>query len=73
MSLRWILHVRLSFRERLRFQMHLGMCRHCRRYLRQMKATVRLLGTLPDDALPPHLEAELMRRFAGWKESSGRG
>jgi predicted anti-sigma-YlaC factor YlaD len=64
---------KLSLRQRLRIQMHLGMCRHCRRYLRQMKSTVRLLGALPDGALPPQLEAELMRRFADWKEKPGRG
>jgi predicted anti-sigma-YlaC factor YlaD len=64
---------RLSFREQLRVQMHLGMCRHCRRYLRQMKSTVRLLGSLPGGALPPDLESELMRRFANWKEKPGRG
>ena len=64
---------RLSFRQRLRIQMHLGMCRHCRRYLRQMKSTVRLLGSLPDGALPPEMESELMRRFADWKEKPGRG
>ncbi len=64
---------RLSFRERLRVQMHLGMCRHCRRYLQQMKSTVRLLGSLPVGALPPEMESELMRRFADWKGKPGRG
>jgi anti-sigma factor RsiW len=64
---------RLKFRQRLRIQMHLGMCRHCRRYLRQMKSTVRLLGALPDGALPKELESELMRRFADWKEKPSRG
>ena len=29
----------LSFMDRVRFQMHIGMCRNCRRYVRQVKAT----------------------------------
>lgn len=64
---------KVSLRQRLRIQMHLAMCRHCRRYLRQMKYTIRLLGALLDGALPPQLESDLMRRFADWKEKPGRG
>jgi len=54
---------RLTLRQRLRFQIHLGTCRHCRAYLRQMKATIRITGRLPATALPPALEAELLARF----------
>lgn len=62
---------RLSLGQRLRFQLHLGMCRHCRAYVRQMRATVAAAGRLPPPELPPGTEAELMRRFEGWKKKGG--
>ncbi len=58
---------RLSLVERLRFQMHLGMCHHCRRYLSQMKTTIRTLGLLGPGTVP-EVPEELMRRFRAWKE-----
>ncbi len=61
----------LSLRDRLRFQLHVGMCRHCRAYLRQMKLTARTLGYLPEPELPPRIEEELLRRFESWKSSRG--
>jgi anti-sigma factor ChrR (cupin superfamily) len=59
----------LSFMDRIRFQMHIGMCRNCRRYVRQVKATAGALGLLPAPEMPPELEAELLRRFESWKSS----
>ena len=61
----------LSFLDRVRFVMHIGMCRNCRRYVRQMKATTRALGLMPPPEIPPELEEELMRRFEGWKGTRG--
>ncbi len=61
----------LSFMDRLRFQMHIGMCRNCRRYVRQVKATAAALGKLPPPEVPPELEQELLRRFESWKQSRG--
>jgi len=58
---------RLSLGDRFRFQLHLGLCRHCRTYVRQLKATASALGRLPPPELPPGLEEELVRRFEGWK------
>jgi predicted anti-sigma-YlaC factor YlaD len=54
---------RLTLRQRVRFQLHLGACRGCRGYLRQMKATVRLTGRLPAQPFPPVVAAELLARF----------
>ncbi|MBI5494867.1 MAG: anti-sigma factor [Deltaproteobacteria bacterium] len=54
---------RLPFTRWLSFQMHLGMCRHCRGYLRQMKVTVATLGHLPPEPMPPAIRDELLRRF----------
>jgi len=56
---------RMSFWRRFAFQMHLGLCRHCRAYLRQMKATVQALGHLPEEQIPPDLKADLLQRFKG--------
>lgn len=60
---------RMSFSRRVRFHIHLGMCRHCRTYLRQMKMTIRALGKLPDDPIPPAVREELLERFRDWKRA----
>jgi predicted anti-sigma-YlaC factor YlaD len=59
----------LSLGDRLRFQLHVGMCRHCRKYFRQMKLTAKALGYLPEPKLPPNIEQELLHRFETWKAS----
>ena len=61
----------LSFMDRIRFRMHIGMCRNCRRYVRQVKATAAALGMLPPPELPPDLEQELLQRFESWKRTRG--
>jgi predicted anti-sigma-YlaC factor YlaD len=57
----------LSFVEWVRFQMHLGLCFGCRRYLRQMKLTIRTLGALPAEPLLPAVRDELIQRFRSWR------
>jgi predicted anti-sigma-YlaC factor YlaD len=57
----------LRFLDRMRFRLHIGMCRNCRAYVRQLEATAKALGKLPEPEIPPDLKAELMRRFEGWK------
>jgi len=56
----------LSPWNRLRFQLHLGICRHCRRYLRQMRTTIATLGRLPPDPVPQPVMDELLARFRSW-------
>lgn len=58
----------LSGRERLALGMHLFICRHCRRYVRQLRALARSLRaseeTLPDataDALAERIHREASR------------
>lgn len=58
---------KLSFRDRVRFQLHLGLCAGCRRYLRQMRQTVRALGALPVEPIPPEIRDALLERFRSWK------
>lgn len=63
---------RMSLADRMRFQMHVGMCKHCRAYLRQMKATVAVLGQMPEDAeMPDDVSDELRKRFAEWQKTRG--
>lgn len=58
---------RLSLMDRLRFRFHVGMCRHCRAYLDQMKQTIRALGKLPTEEIPPDVRDVLLARFRTWK------
>jgi anti-sigma factor RsiW len=53
--------------ERMRFSLHIALCRHCRRYLRQMRATIKVTGKLPQEPIPEAVMSELMKRFEGWK------
>jgi len=50
------LDMQLSLRERLAVRSHLAMCWRCRRFIRQMRVTQRVLRALPDAAIP-ELEA----------------
>jgi predicted anti-sigma-YlaC factor YlaD len=59
---------RLSLADRLRFEMHLGMCSHCRAYLRQMKQTIRTLGTIGEQDIPDDMSQRLLARFREWKQ-----
>ncbi len=60
----------LTFSERVRFQLHLGLCFACRNYLRQMKYTITTLRQLPVEPVPPHVKEELLQRFRAWKRHS---
>lgn len=64
---------RLSFMDRVRFHLHIGMCKHCRAYLRQMKITVRTVGHVPAEPIPPATRDELMARFRGMRPRNGGG
>jgi anti-sigma factor RsiW len=57
----------LPWSDRFRFQLHLGTCRHCRRYLRQMRTTVRLLGRVPAEPVPDAVMQSLLAQFRAWK------
>lgn len=58
---------RLSLGQRLRFELHIGLCSHCRAYLRQMKHTIQALGKLPEESVPPEAMNRLLQRFCDWK------
>jgi anti-sigma factor RsiW len=53
----------LSYGQRVTVWMHLAMCKHCRAYLRQYRATIALVNQLPNEPPPPECREELLRRF----------
>ena len=57
----------LSEEERVRFDDHIGRCGGCRVYLEQFRQTIEVLGHLPEEALSPDAERELLRAFRGWR------
>lgn len=59
---------RLSIGQRLRFEMHVGLCSHCRAYLRQMKHTIASLGSLREEDIPEDVSQRLLARFREWKK-----
>ena len=61
---------RMSLWTRMRFRMHVGMCRHCRAYLQQLKTTVRLTGAIPPEPMPAEVRDELLARFRDWKATA---
>jgi anti-sigma factor RsiW len=60
---------RLPPRERARFEAHLDECGHCRRYVEQMRGTVRLLGHIPEESLSPEARDALLAAFRDWSRA----
>lgn len=60
---------RLSDDDRARFETHVGACRNCREYFRQMRETIGALGTLTPDSISPEVQDELLAAFRDWKRS----
>jgi predicted anti-sigma-YlaC factor YlaD len=57
---------RMPFMDRARFQLHIGMCKHCRNNLRQMKLSVAVLGAMPPEPVPGEVMDSLLARFGDW-------
>jgi anti-sigma factor RsiW len=53
--------------ERLRFEEHISVCPPCRRHLKQMRETIRLLGNLNEETISPQARADLMHAFHNWR------
>jgi len=56
----------LSLWQRMRFQLHLGMCASCRAYLHQLQATIGAARRLEPADVPPDVMEALIRRFRDW-------
>ena len=56
----------LSISDRARFEAHLAICPPCTEYLEQMRTTLRLLGRLTEDSVPPAAREQLLALFRDW-------
>ncbi len=56
----------LSAEDRRRVDEHLDVCEGCRRYLEQMRETIRLTGMLTEDQIPDEQKASLLEAFRDW-------
>jgi predicted anti-sigma-YlaC factor YlaD len=57
----------LSPADRQRFDEHPADCPYCWIYLDQMRQTIRALGRLPEEALPPEAIETLLDRLGRWR------
>jgi predicted anti-sigma-YlaC factor YlaD len=53
--------------ERARLEQHLSGCRPCRRYLDQMRKTIDVVGTIPEETVTAEAREELLSVFRAWK------
>ena len=54
---------------RSRFELHLSFCRSCREYLEQMRLTVKAMGKLTEESIPPAQKLQLLEVFRNWRKS----
>lgn len=57
----------LTSSQRRRFEAHLAGCEHCTEYLRQMRVTIRLAGSLTAEDMTPQMRAELTALYRRWR------
>ena len=53
--------------ERASFEYHIEGCRGCHEYLRQMRRTIELTGSLTPTDISPEAEAALLGAFRDWR------
>lgn len=58
---------RLSTWDRVKFQLHLGMCNKCREYVHQLEVTRKTVGQMPEQQMPAEVREEMLARFRDWK------
>ena len=56
----------LEPRERARFEAHLAGCDGCAAYLEEMRAALRVAGTLEPEAIDPEMHDRLVEAFRDW-------
>ena len=59
----------LPAEDRAAFDNHLALCPGCDRYLAQFRATIDLLGELPEESLSSPGRERLLVAFAQWRRS----
>jgi anti-sigma factor RsiW len=63
----------LSKRDRARFERHLAACDGCDEYLRQMRATINLLGRVEPEDLDPAARDEIVQLLLRYQADAGPG
>ena len=59
----------LPARDRARLEAHLAQCRHCTRYLAQIRTTVEAAGQVDPDDLDPQALDDLVDLYRRWRET----
>ncbi|MGW5239283.1 anti-sigma factor family protein [Monashia sp. NPDC004114] len=57
--------------QRAAFEEHLRLCPGCDHYLAQFRLTIKLLGSLPEEALSAPGRQRLLDAFADWRDNPG--
>jgi len=55
----------MDARLRASFEAHLSGCPHCTHYVEQMRAMIRVSGTIEAESLSPEFQAGLLAAFRG--------
>jgi anti-sigma factor RsiW len=63
----------LPARQRARLERHLAGCDGCDEYLRQMRATIGLLGSVQPDDLAPETRAGLVELLLSYRQEAEAG
>lgn len=58
--------------DRLRLERHLSYCDGCTAYLAQLRLTLRVAGSLSEEAIHPEAEERLLGAFRAWAAEKGR-
>jgi anti-sigma factor RsiW len=56
--------------QRADFEEHMALCPGCDRYLDQFRATISVLGRLPERSISATARTSLLEAFAGWRDVS---
>jgi anti-sigma factor RsiW len=59
--------------DRAAFDEHLALCPGCDTYLEQFRATIAVLGELPEESLSAPGRERLLDAFAQWRRTPGPG
>jgi anti-sigma factor RsiW len=57
----------LTRSQRRRFEAHLAACEHCSEYLEQMRATIRLTGSIQSEDLTPEMREDFGALYRRWR------
>lgn len=57
----------LDDRDHARFEAHLAGCDGCSAYLQEMRATLRVAGSLGPVAIDPQMHERLVQAFRDWR------